>query len=115
MPLLKIYGNKPSTEYKNIIAKKMWEEFQKVIQIPQFEIYFIDIDGCYENGEEIRTPRAVLEMEGPQVPIEKIEKLCIMLCTIYQESVEGSKVSFTYHENLLNHLGNVHGLLESHN
>lgn len=113
MPVLKVCGTKLDEEKKEKLAERLWSDFQSILPIPVFDIYYVDVESIYANGTKAQNRIANLEFEGSDLASEIIEKIDIAFCKSYLQICEDEycKLTFNYHVNDGNHAGNPLGLL----
>jgi hypothetical protein len=113
MPCVKVMSAEIAPERKGPLAKRLCGDMKKFLNAPVMEVFYLNLDGAYANGEENTGAHAILEVEGPDISKDVVSRLGIALCESFQaeSGYEECHSVVVYHVNDKDHVCTKEGLL----
>lgn len=113
MPSIRIYATKLEPDIQAKTARVLTGILKDALKVPIVEIFFVNLDTVYVNGEAETDKFMTMMIEGPEYELEKGNKLCHDLCEAFRTETGRTdcSVSFVYHVNNHDHIGSNGTLL----
>ncbi|MCR3922373.1 MAG: hypothetical protein NUK65_07655 [Firmicutes bacterium] len=113
MPSVKVMSAKIASERKAPLAKRLYGDMKEFFRAPVIEVFYLNLDGAYLNGEENIGSHAILEVEGPDIKKEDVSRLSKTLSKSFraESGYPNCHAAVVYHVNDKDHVGSIEGLL----